>query len=576
MDPSSELVSWNGHTWAATDNRLFAARFERYLNEPEDDSEEAVEYRQTIKEILDLISPHHEGGPDFSAAVALLPRASNFPGDANLCDALSQAIYAAVLAQKDVSKTRALNSAMDDEKKRLIHNADIKAKGSAVGTRRSVGDNSEGTNESRGDGTGIDSLRYKEYLRRIAEIEALKKSNTAKNEVQLVQAKIQYQALIIQLFVQRRFQHVVMASRFYHQIFNDGDNRLHIDKKSDVSKVISETFGTSPTVTALDTLANEAIRDVDKGVEAFRFLADRGELESAAKRLSESYMVGEFMPSIQTLPRTEKRRALDYVRTSYRLIAAIDAKDYSAASELVTQLKDLAADFDSTKAEAAIATYTRVSDMHINQAKLAAANRDTEKASSEIKKAMEVWPRNPKLAEFDQLVEQSGDLVQNKNHFDRLLSENNYREIFKRQYEFAVAIKGDPTREDAFKQIITNIGRIEGALKQASEFSKKGHSYAAWEQLEKLRDEFPDDPKLGRELEMLAPDVADFTKALREARELESRRDRQIGSALSWYLKAKSIFPDSEIAREGIDRLVVEMLPTDDQRDIRQTSNYED
>ena len=29
-----------------------------------------------------------------------------------------------------------------------------------------------------------------------------------------------------------------------------------------------------------------------------------------------------------------------------------------------------------------------------------------------------------------------------------------------------------------------------------------------------LREEFPDDPKLGREMERLAPDVAEFTKAL--------------------------------------------------------------
>lgn len=577
MDPNSEMVSWNGSTWAATDNRLMAARFERYLNEPEDSSEAAQEYRDTIEEILEFVSPHHPGGPDFSAAVRLLPRASTFPGDAKLCDSLSQAIYAAVLAKKDVNLTRTLNTAMEDEKQRLVRKYDWKAaqetdpalsqptQGGGGGGNAGGGNNRQATGRqpAQNPGRGVQSLEYQDALRRVAEIEALKKTNTAKNEVQLVQAKIQYQALMIQFFVQRRFEHVMMAARFYHQIFTDGDNRLRIDKKSDVSKMISETFGTSPTVAALDSLASEAIRDVNKGVEAFKFLSERGELESAAKRLSESYMVGEFMPVIQTLPREEKRRVLLFVRESYKLIAAIDSKDYATASTLVDKLTEEAGDFDATKARAAIATYTRVSNMHIDSAKLAAANGNNDKAAEEIKKAMEVWPQNPKLAEFDQLVAQGGSLVRAKNDFDRLLSENNYREIFKRQYEIAPAIQGDATREDAFKQIITNIFRIDGALEKATEFSKMGQSYAAWEQLATLREEFPDDPKLGRELEQLAPEVADFTKALDRARTLEDRRDKQVGSALSWYLKARSIYPRSEMAQTGIDRLVNEILPTE-------------
>lgn len=583
LNPSNELVSWNGSTWAATDNRLLAARFERYLNEPADNSEAAQEYRDTIAQILELISPHHTGGPDFPGAVKLLPKCSSYPGDAKLCDSLSQAIYAAVLAQKDVGKTRVLNEAMESEKKRLIAEADWQAsteRDPSLNQRRPANADGRATGEGNGpaedEGRGAQSLRYKEHLRRIAEIETLKKTNTAKNEVQLVQAKIQYQALMVQFFVQRRFQHVMMASRFYHQIFQDGDNRLRLKKDSDVSQMISDTFGTSPTVAALDSLASEAVRDVDKGVEAFLFLIERDELESAAKRLSESYMVGEFMPSIQTLPREKKRVVLDFVRKQYRLIAAIDSKDYTTAETLIEELQPMAKDFDATKAQAAIATYTRVSDMHINSAKLAASQGNNEKAAVEIGKAMEVWPQNPKLKEFDQLVEQGSQLAMVRNDFDRLLSENNYREIFRRQYEIAPAIKDDPQKQDAFQQIITNIFRIDGALEKASEFKKMGQPYAAYEQLATLREEFPDDPKLGRELERLAPQVADFTKALDEARGMEQRRDQQLGSAMSWYLKARSIHPGSEIAQTAIDRLARQFLNQNSAGKSATANNFDD
>lgn len=578
FDPSSETVSWNGHTWAATDNRVLAARFERYLNEPEDQSEEARDYRETIDTILELVSPHHTGGPDFPGAVKLLPRASSFPGDAKLCDSLTQAIYAAVLAKKDISSTRALTNAIEEEKQRLIKKSDWKAShesdptlnqtsgtGGGGGGRQGGGANQPGQSRqpAQNPGRGVVSLEYVDSVKRIAEIEALKKANAAKNELQITQAKVQYQALMLQFFVQRRFEHVVMSARFYHQIFQDGDNKLHIDKKSEVNKLFTESLGASPTIAALDSLASEAMRDVNQGVEAFNFLVEKKEYQSASKRLSEAYAVGEFMPNIRTLPREQKRKVLEFVRESYKLIAALDAKDYTTAGDLTKKLKAMSGDFDATKAEAAIATYTRVSSMHIDSAKLAASKGDNDKAAQEIKNAMEVWPQNPKLAEFDKLVSAGGGMAVAKNDFDRLLSEQNYREIFRRQYELAPAIAGDAAREDAFKQIVTNLTRIEGALGKAAEFSKMDQHAAAWEQLAALRKEFPDDPKLGAELEKLAPEVADFTKALTKAREFEERRDKQVGAALSWYLKARAIYPRSEMAEAGIQRMLGEILPDD-------------
>jgi tetratricopeptide (TPR) repeat protein len=407
----------------------------------------------------------------------------------------------------------------------------------------------------------VQSLRYADMQRRILEIEAMKKKNELKGEVQIVQAKIQYQALMMQFFMQRRFQHVLMASRFYNQIWTDGESKLYLDKNSDTSKLFNESVGFSPTVASLDSFSSEFIRDCDKGVEAFNFLADKGELESAAKRLSEAYAVGEFMPGIRTLPRDRKRKVLEFVRESYKLLAAIDAKDYTTAEKITANMKTMASDFNGNKADAAIATYTRVSNMHIMTAKTHVAANEIDKAREEIKKAMEVWPQNPKLAEFDQLVEAGSTLVTAKNDFDRLLSENNYRQIFTDQYRIAPAIQNDPQRLEAFKQIITNLTSIEASIGKANEFSKMGQDYAAYEQLAQVREKFPDDPKLGREIELLAPKVADFTKAIDRAQQFEKRTPKQTGSAMAWFLKAQNIYPQSELAKSGVERLLNEILP---------------
>ena len=52
-----------------------------------------------------------------------------------------------------------------------------------------------------------------------------------------------------------------------------------------------------------------------------------------------------------------------------------------------------------------------------------------------------------------------------------------------------------------------------------------------------------------------------FVSALDQARELEGKS--QPGSALAWFLKAKQIYPNSDYARDGITRLVEDILPDD-------------
>ncbi|MBC8127698.1 MAG: hypothetical protein H8M99_11220 [Gloeobacteraceae cyanobacterium ES-bin-144] len=369
---------------------------------------------------------------------------------------------------------------------------------------------------------------------------------------------------MIQWFVQRRYEHVLMAARFYNQIWKDGDASLRIDKKSDVSKLFTESVGVSPTVASLDSLSNEAIREAAKYIEAFELMLSRDELHSASQRLMEAYALGEYLAPVATLSLEKKRRVATYTRDLNELYGTLQAHDYTKTKELADRLKTNAKDFPSSKVDSAIAAYTLASDLAIEEAKAHLLARESDKAAEKIRAAAEIWPTNPKLQEFRNLVNQSGGLVTIRNDFDRLLSESNFREIAKRQYEIAPAIQGDATREEAFKQIMTNLMKIEAALGKAQEFSKVGQSYAAWEQLAELREQFPDDPKLGRELELLAPKVADFTKALDKARQFENRSPKQTGSALAWYLKARNIHPQSKLADDGAKRLVQEILPPDD------------
>jgi len=596
LDPSAETVTVGGVTIPLGDNRLLKARFEKYLNQPPESDEAAAEYRDVIRSILAGVSPFREGGPDLYGSFKLLPGAASYPGDANICSTLAEAVYMAMLAKQDVKSLTKLNDTIQEEKRAIIQQADWNArhdKDRTLNNTRAIGGGGGGQNQPQGQngqenqnqprrggpaatnqdsanqasttpGSGVNSLKYQDTLRRIGEIEALKKSNIARTEVQTLRTKAQYQVNMVQWFVQRRYEHVIMAARFYNQIWKDGDTTLRINKDSDVSKLFSESIGVSPTVSSLDSLSNEVIREVEKYIEAFDLLLARDELHSASQRLMEAYALGEYLTPVATLPLEKKRRVAEYVRDLHELYGTLQARDYTKAKLLAESLKSAAKDFPSSKVDSAIAAYTLASDLSIEEAKAHLLARDTDKASEKIRAAAELWPTNPKLEEFRTLVNQGSGLVAARNDFDRLLSEGNYREILRRQYEFAPAIQGDAEKEQAFQQVVTNLTEIETALGKAEEFAKIGQRFAAYEQLAKMREKFEDDPKLGRELELLAPQVSVFTNAIDNARRHErSQTGEQTGSALAWYLKARSIYPQSEFATDGIKRMLDKIIPED-------------
>jgi hypothetical protein len=64
---------------------------------------------------------------------------------------------------------------------------------------------------------------------------------------------------------------------------------------------------------------------------------------------------------------------------------------------------------------------------------------------------------------------------------------------------------------------------------------------------------------------------------LNKAKNFEQRRDKQTGSALSWFLKARSIYPRSEMAANGINRLAKEIVPIETSAEpSRSTAGEED
>ena len=105
------------------------------------------------------------------------------------------------------------------------------------------------------------------------------------------------------------------------------------------------------------------------------------------------------------------------------------------------------------------------------------------------------------------------------------------------------------------------MGRLELILGGAKEMAASS-APAAWEKVEKESKLYPDDPVLSKLRADLGVKASEFVTAIENARQQEEKQ--QVGSALAWYLKAKSMHPLSEMARDGIKRLV-EVVKNGDQ-----------
>ncbi len=556
FDPGTEVMTWDGRSWNVNNNRLFQSRFEKYLNAPAETEKEDEEYRTLIASILDKLAPGNATTKNMDDGFLLLRRASNYYIDARLSDALADAVYSAWQAQNAGARIDQANVGLEEERKRLEWNLRMSANSGSIS---GGGTKDKEIAKQRAKEAQIErDARIQPYATRIAETLALLKANQVKKAANELQTKIQFQALIVQLFMQRRFQHVLMATRFYRAVFSDGDTNLKVGK--DAKDLFSRSMGMPPTVGTLDSLANEAIRDVRESIQAYEYLLEQNELESATKRLAEAFTVGEYLPELRTLPREKKRRALVFTQKTNQLISAIDVKDYALAETLVKDLQEIAKDFDASKPMAMIDTSKMVAGMHLAKAKNAALAGNQAVLEAEIKSATEIWPRNPALAEVFGSISKQGDVQQQALiDFDQLLSQKNYRQIFENQVRYIAATALYPERQEQLREVLESMQTVEGAIIRSSEIAKQGNFAGAWESVERTFQDFPDDSRLNQVRANLTTQAADFVRTLRNAQQLEEKD--QVGSSLAWFLKAQRIYPASEFAKDGISRMVDKIMP---------------
>ena len=612
LDPSGSMIRFNGQNWNATDNALFRTRFEKYLNTPEETGAEEKAHREILNQIITLLDPNTFKPSTISEAYKLLARAANYPGDSRLSDTIANAVYSVWATKRLKTRLDEANKILEEENRRARYNlgvvSDLKSgtalnqpakstisqpnmKGPAapqttqaapppapppppapapaapalpdapVAKSLAPTENGPTANEIAAAATSRNAVKIADYAEKLVSTSAAMKANSLKGSVSEMQAKVEYQSLLVQLFLQRRFHHVVIGCRFYRAIFSDGASKLEVPNESQT--IFTKGSGLQATVSTIESVTNELMRDVQTGAQAFHRLLDLGELRSAAERLRDILIVGEFMPEVRTLSFERKRKVLGFVEKANQLQAAIEVKDYTLASELMSGpngLKTIAKDFDATKPNAVIETARNASRLHLAKARNAVLSGNKPEFEAAIQEAAKIWPNNPELTELaSKAFAQSDQMAQALQELDQLIAQKNFKRIADDAGRFLAATHNAPVeKQSQLKDILNDYKSIEGSLGASKEMDRLGNAAGAWEAIDKVAEKFPDDLQLNQARALYTTKASDFVRSIQTAKEHERRS--QAATSLAWYLKAQRLYPNSELADQAVQRLKVLLL----------------
>jgi hypothetical protein len=583
INPESGTMTWKGHSYDIGQFRVFRGRFERYLSLPATRDQDV--YAVTIDEIFKLLSTRTADGSQENVVEAwkLLYRAAEYEVDGGNSLGVANQIFnawrirdekqALNVTQTELQRIRrqqqgdvvyvgdtltrqgaaGLNAAVTDTAASASPNLTINSN-SGTGTTGAQRGANKATGESgkREESQTAGPVGQVFRVRELAETEAKIKAMEASGLLSVTQAKLQFQSQIMSLFLQRRFQHALIASSFYRYIFKGSHQNLEVGKRELASFLPSTDLAL--TVETIEFLSREAINDVNSGMSSVRSNYDDNRKIAAIERLQETFFLGEYMPAVTQFEPSRKLELLALYRKIDEARKLADLRDYEAVIKLTEEIGTLTRDFRTPEVTAAVRSAQRMSTLALNAAQQTAVSGDYVRAQEFVEKAAQLWPLNPAIKNYTENMASQADLgTQAALVFDEAFKREDFRRIYERRPEFAVAFLNDTVRGPQLNTVIDRMTRVEIYLVQADELLAQNNAFSAWEALASAATFVPNDVVLNQRMAQLAPRVAEFVGRLDQAKRYET--EQRYAASLTQYLAAQDIHPASQLARTGLSRV---------------------
>jgi hypothetical protein len=591
IDPEKGTMNWKGHSYDVGQFRVFRGRFERYLSLPATHDQE--DYAATLAEIFNRLSTRTGNGSQENVVAAwkLLYRAAEFEADGGNSLGVANQIFnawrirdekeAILVTQSELQRIRQQQSG------RVVYSADVMAAETGkkiesvatsallgnlatvggdtgttttdttgtktttgAGSKKSVDSNT--SRQSIGSSTTVGGAHLTMQARELAETEVKIKSLESAGMLSVTQAKLQFQSQIMSLFMQRRFQHALIAASFYRYIFKGSHQNLEVGKK-ELSSFLPST-DLAMTVETIEFLSREAINDVNSGMSAVGSSFDGNRKIAALERLQETFFLGEYLPAVTQFDPARKAALLTLYRKVDEARKLADLKDYEAVIQLTDEIGTMTGDFRSAEVNAAVRSAQRMSTLALSAAQQVATTGDYARAQELVEKSAQLWPLNPSIKNYSENMASQADMgTQAGVVFDDAFKRDDFRRIYERRAELAAAFLNDSVRAPQLKAVIDRMARVEIYLAQTEELVAQNNAFSAWEALVAAAAFAPNDVVLNQRMAQLAPRVAEFVGRLDQAKRYEA--DQRFAASLRQYLAAQDIHPASQLARTGLARV---------------------
>ena len=553
FDLDNGSVNWKGKTFNIGNSRVVRARFERYLSMPVD-SQNLGNYKNILNEISAALAANNDdiSSESIRAAWGRLFDAAEYEIDGDSSLIIANLVYLSWRMRDEYNIARAGET--NKERDMLATRTQFKEQAAFLEyAADKINSKKRNFKMTRTEGTTELGHRLQDLQKEVAELAAAK----AVKEATAFKSVVQFQSQAVAFMLERKFQQAQMASMFYRHIYRGNAQELQVGR--DQLKDFFQVSNFVPTLDMIETLSRDAAKDIRAGVLSVNSLYDSGERYGALQRLMETFFLGEYDINVITFD-PEKKKVLHRIyRNASTIKDLADARDWAGIEAVIEEIKKDANDFPYREILSKVKMAQRASEMHVMAAKQAAALGRIDDVKASLSSAMEIWPLNPAIQSFNEdLVGLTSGASKYFQKFDELMGRRDYRSIYAEAPEYGMALRTDEERAAALRDIVTKVSTIDMLIAQAEEFGKQNNPYFAWDILEKARAIDEDDPVLARSFAKLAPEVADYVKALRRAGEAESRKE--YANALTYYLAAQDIFPASQACRQGIERVAPKYL----------------
>jgi hypothetical protein len=390
--------------------------------------------------------------------------------------------------------------------------------------------------------------------------------------------KLQFQQFIVELAIQQRYIHALIACGFYRSSFKGGDLNLKNEaypsgrptQAADGNNTSTgQTTGDVPTqlpvistITGMEAFLQSRIRDAMQERESIDNMLRENQLGAAESLLRKMILTAKYQPELQTIPFQSRQSILQSGRKLRQISDAVNAKDYDEILRLVDSI-------EANEPFAGMADLKSFANEHprkalhwARQAEIAMKAGDKKTMSSLMEVAIRRAPLNQEVAQKIQSIQENAhsnnDLLE---ELRRIVAAGDYRASFERMNEFAPLVQSsnkDSKLKDSYEKLIENEKSLRAALEKTDSLEKRGLMPEAWVDLNALPQPIANDVRVLDRKNRISAECPKFIKAYNKATTFE--QENKPAKALAWYLNALIESPGSDAITSKVNLLGAKII----------------